>query len=95
MQELQRAKAHYRALNRLDRYALLVIDDIGYGRKDDSESSVLFELVIHLCELCFLLVINNQPFSEWEKVFSTSVMTVVALGRLLDHRTIIQIKGES
>ncbi len=35
VQELQRAKADYalaKALNRLDRYALLVIDDIGYVR---------------------------------------------------------------
>ena len=45
VQELQRAKADYalaKALNRLDRYALLVIDDIGYVRKDEAETSVLF-----------------------------------------------------
>ena len=47
VQELQRAKADYalaKALNRLDRFALLVIDDIGYVRKDEAETSVLFEL---------------------------------------------------
>ena len=51
--ELQRAKAVYAlamALNKLDRYALLVIDDIGYVRKDEAESSVLFELVMHRYE---------------------------------------------
>ena len=50
VQELQRAKADYalaKALSRLDRYALLVIDDIGYVRKDEAETSVLFELVMH------------------------------------------------
>jgi DNA replication protein DnaC len=58
VQELQRAKADYalaKALNRLDRYALLVIDDnrfaeakgYGYVRKDEAETSVLFELVMH------------------------------------------------
>jgi hypothetical protein len=43
VQELQRAKADYalaKALSRLDRYALLVIDDIGYVRKDEAETSV-------------------------------------------------------
>ncbi len=43
VQELQRAKAEFalaKALNRLDRFALLVIDDIGYVRKDGSESQV-------------------------------------------------------
>ena len=50
LQQLQRAKADYaltKSLNKLDRYALLVIDDIGYVRKDEAETSVLFELVMH------------------------------------------------
>ncbi len=98
VQELQRAKAEFglaRALNKLDRYALLVIDDIGYVRKDEAETSVLFELVMHRYERRSLLVTSNQPFSEWENVFSTSAMTVAAVDRLVDHSTIIQINGES
>ncbi|WP_457767916.1 IS21-like element helper ATPase IstB [Cyanobium sp. ULC084] len=106
VQELQRAKADYalaRALTKLDRYALLVIDDnrfaeakgYGYVRKDEAETSVLFELVMHRYERKSLLVTSNQPFSEWENVFSTSAMTVAAVDRLVDHSTIIQINGES
>jgi DNA replication protein DnaC len=41
------------------------------------------------------LVTSNQPFSEWENVFSTSAMSVAAVDRLVDHSTIIQINGES
>jgi DNA replication protein DnaC len=98
VQELQRAKADYalaKALNKLDRYALLVIDDIGYVRKDEAETSVLFELVMHRYERRSLLVTSNQPFSEWENVFSTSAMTVAAVDRLVDYSTLIQINGES
>ena len=53
VEELQRAKADYglgKALNRLARYAWLVIDDIGSVRKDEAETSVLFELVMHRYE---------------------------------------------
>jgi DNA replication protein DnaC len=98
VQHLQQAKADYalaKALNKLDRYALLVIDDIGYVRKDEAETSVLFELVMHRYERRSLLVTSNQPFSEWENVFSTSAMTVAAVDRLVDHSTIVQISGES
>lgn len=98
VQHLQQAKADYalaKALNKLDRYALLVIDDIGYVRKDEAETSVLFELVMHRYERKSLLVTSNQPFSEWENVFSTSAMTVAAVDRLVDHSTIVQISGES
>ena len=72
-----------------------MIDDIGYVRKDEAETSVLFELVMHRYERKSLLVTSNQPFSEWENVFSTSAMTVAAVDRLVDHSTIIQINGES
>ena len=72
-----------------------MIDDIGYVRKDEAETSVLFELVMHRYERRSLLVTSNQPFSEWENVFSTSAMTVAAVDRLVDHSTIIQINGES
>jgi DNA replication protein DnaC len=68
VQHLQQAKADYalaKALTKLDHYALLVIDDIGYVRKDEAETSVLFELVMHRYERKSLLVTSNQPFSEW------------------------------
>jgi DNA replication protein DnaC len=64
-------------------------------RKDEAETSVLFELVMHCYERWSLLVTSNQPFSEWEKVFSTSAMTVAAVDRLVDHSTLIQINGHS
>ena len=34
-------------IQKLDRYALLVIDDISYVRRSELETSVLFELICH------------------------------------------------
>ena len=34
-------------LKKLDKYELLILDDIGYVKKSDSESQVLFELIAH------------------------------------------------
>ena len=33
------------AINRLDRYDLLILDDLSYVHKDHAETSVLFELI--------------------------------------------------
>ena len=33
------------AINRLDRYHLLILDDLAYVAKDQAETSVLFELI--------------------------------------------------
>ena len=33
------------AINRLDRFNLLILDDLAYVSKDQAETSVLFELI--------------------------------------------------
>ena len=72
MQMLQRAKAELKlteALNKLDKYAVLIVDDIGYVRKTEQESSVLFELIAHRYERHSLIITSNQSFEDWDKLF--------------------------
>ena len=98
MQELQKARAEFglsTALERLDRWALLVIDDIGYVRRDEQESSVLFELICHRYERRSLLITANQPFTAWEEIFPKGSMTVAAVDRLVHHCHILEIIGAS
>jgi hypothetical protein len=37
-------------MTRLDKYQVLVIDDIGYVKKSDAETQVLFEFIAHRYE---------------------------------------------
>lgn len=96
VQLLQRAKAELKlmeALNRLDKYAVLIVDDIGYVRKTEQESSVLFELIAHRYERHSLIITSNQSFEDWDKLLDDTVMTVAAIDRLIHHATIIQCEG--
>jgi len=34
----------------LDKFAVLLLDDFGYGKKSEQETQVLFELIAHLYE---------------------------------------------
>ena len=98
VQELQRAKETLGlndALRKLDKYELLILDDIGYVKKNDSESQVLFELIAHRYEHGSLLITSNQAFSEWDSIFGDNMMTVAAIDRLVHHSDIYQIQGES
>lgn len=98
VQQLQDAKQQLQlpsTLIKLDRFDLLIIDDIGYVKKSDDETSVLFELIAHRYERRSLLITANQPFSEWNSIFSDSMMTVAAVDRLVHHALIIEIKAES
>lgn len=98
VQQLQLAKLQLELqalLSKLDRYDLLIIDDLGYVQKSDVETSVLFELIAHLYERKSLLITANQPFSQWDKIFPNSMMTVAAIDRLIHHATIFEMQAES
>ena len=98
VQRLQQAKAQLMLpefLGKLDRFDLLVIDDLGYVKKSEVETSVLFELVAHRYERKSLLVTANQPFSQWDEIFADAMMTVAAIDRLVHHSTIVDIQADS
>ena len=83
------------ALNRLDRYHLLILDDLAYVAKDQAETSVLFELISARYERRSMLITANQPFGEWGNVFPDPAMTLAAVDRLVHHATIFEMNVES
>jgi len=98
VQELQMAKQALRlseALSKLDKYRLLVIDDIGYVKRSEAETSVLFELIAHRYEAASLLITSNQPFSAWDTIFPDDMMAVAAIDRLIHHAHVVELHGES
>lgn len=98
VQQLQQAKLQLQLpafLVKLDKYDLLIVDDLGYVKKSEAETSVLFELIAHRYERRSLLITANQPFSQWDSIFTDSMMTVAAIDRLIHHATIIEMQAES
>ena len=82
-------------LDKLDKFDLIVLDDLSYVRKDQVETSALFELIAHRYERHSIAITANQQFSAWDNVFPDPAMTVAAIDRLVHHSTIIEMNGES
>lgn len=98
VQKLQAARrdlALEAALDKLDKFDLIILDDITYAQKDRAESSVLFELIARRYETRSLAIAANQPFSAWDKVFPDQAVTVAAIDRLVHHATILDMNGDS
>ena len=98
VQQLQQARAQLElesALQKLDKYRVLILDDFGYVKKSDQETYVLFELIAHRYETGSIIITSNQPFSEWDRIFPDEMMTVAAIDRLVHHATLIEVQSDS
>jgi DNA replication protein DnaC len=82
-------------LAKLDRFDLIILDDIGYAQKDQAETSVLFELIARRYETRSLAIAANQPFSAWDRIFPDPAVTVAAIDRLVHHATILEMNVDS
>ena len=98
VQKLQAARrdlALEAAIRKLHKYHLLILDDFSYVTCEQAETSVLFELIGARYENRSLLVIANEPFSAWGKIFSSDAMTVAAVDRLVHRSHIFELNVES
>ena len=82
-------------LAKLDKFDCLILDDLGYVRKDQAETTVLFELIAERYERRSLVITCNQPFGEWGQIFPDHAVTVAAIDRLVHHATILELNTES
>lgn len=98
VQRLQAARRDLRLpgeLAKLDRFDLLILDDLSYARRDQAETSVLFELISERYERKSIAITANAPFSAWDEVFPDKAMTVAAVDRLVHHSTILEMNVDS
>jgi DNA replication protein DnaC len=98
VQRLQAARRDLRLpaeLAKLDRFDLIILDDLSYARRDQAETSVLFELISERYERKSIAISANAPFSAWDEVFPDKAMTVAAVDRLVHHATILEMNVDS
>ncbi len=94
------AQAHHDArlqdeLNRLGRYPLLVIDEVGYIPFEPEAANLFFQLVSSRYERASLIVTSNKPFGRWGEVFGDDVVAAAMIDRLVHHAEVVALKGDS
>lgn len=84
-----------RALKRLDRYDVLILDDIGYVQQDRAEMEVLFTLLAERYERRSVIITSNLVFSQWDQIFKDPMTTAAAIDRVVHHSVILEMTGPS
>lgn len=82
-------------LRRLDRFDVIVLDDIGYVQQDREEMEVLFTLLAERYERRSVMITSNLVFSQWDKIFKDAMTTAAAIDRLVHHSIILEMTGTS
>ena len=82
-------------LKTLNKYKLLIIDEIGYLPFDAEASNLFFRLISMRYEHASTIFTSNKSYSEWGEIFGDPVIATAILDRILQHRNTLNIKGES
>jgi DNA replication protein DnaC len=82
-------------LRKLNRYRLLVIDEVGYLPFDAAAASLFFQLIASRYETGSVVVTSNLAFSRWGETLGDDVVAAATIDRLVHHAHVIAIDGES
>jgi len=80
---------------KLDRFEVVVLDDIGYVQQSREEMEVLFTFLSERYERRSLMITSNLVFSKWDKIFKDPMTTAAAIDRLVHHSTILELDNDS
>lgn len=98
VQDLLRAKQEMKLkekIKKLDKYEVLLIDDISYIPFGREETDVLFQLLADRYETRSTLITSNLPFGRWSELFKDEMTTAAVIDRLVHHSVILELNAES
>jgi len=81
-------------LRKLDRFEVLILDDIGYVQQSREEMEVLFTLLAERYERRSVVITSNLVFSQWDQIFKDPMTTAAAIDRVVHHSIIVEFGKE-
>lgn len=93
VQELLAAKQRLelpRALRKLDHFAVLILDDVGYVQQSPEEAEILFTLLAERYERRSVFITSNLIFAHWDRIFRDQMATAAAIDRLVHHSALLE-----
>lgn len=82
-------------IEKMSRYPLLIIDELGYMPLCVDDANLFFQLISRKYEKSSIIITTNKSFNEWGEVFKDDTIAAAILDRLLHHSKIFKMTGKS
>ncbi len=80
---------------KLQRFDLLIIDELGYLPVDPKASPLLFELFSNLYEKVSTIITTHLTFDEWADIFGNAKATKAIIDRFTHHCLVLETGNKS
>ena len=95
LMEAEKENRHKKRMKAINRYKLLIVDEIGYINFNKESANLFFQLVSQRYEKKSTIITTNRNLSKWTEIFSDPIIANAILDRLLHHCHIVNIVGPS
>lgn len=84
-----------RRFKSLERFDLLLIDELGYIPFEREQTDLLFNVISARYERSSIAITTNLAFEQWTQIFPDAMTASAVIDRLIHHGTVLQFGGES
>jgi DNA replication protein DnaC len=95
LEEAQERNTLDQELRRLERYQLLIVDEVGYLPLERQAANLLFALVSRRYERGSIIITSNRGFEAWGEILGDAMVAAALIDRLVHHATMVPLKGKS
>lgn len=82
-------------LTAIDRYAFVIVDELGYIPFEREATNLLFQVISGRYERGSIGITTNLAFPDWTQVFPDDTAASAVVDRLVHHAVIFELTGES
>jgi DNA replication protein DnaC len=79
----------------VERYDLLIVDELGYIPFEREATDLLFQVIAGRYERGSVVITTNLAFPQWGNVFPDAMAASAVVDRIVHHAAVFELTGES
>lgn len=95
LKESRNERRLYSFKRKIEKYDLLILDELGYVSFDKEGAELLFNMISERVEKASTIITTNLSFDRWDEIFHDSVLTAAIVDRITHKSYVLNMNGTS